>query len=84
MNLLAQSEELRFKRKEVTTMYYVKTRINDELEVKIDLTGDNIFTTCPECGAEFPIDIIEMAQVEHFDFYSTRFTKRYPRAPGKR
>ena len=50
-------------------MYYVKTRINDELEVRIDLTGDNVFTTCPNCGAEFKAEI---SQYEDFCLYGTR------------
>lgn len=37
-------------------MFYVKTKINDQIEVKIDLYDDEIFTQCPACGAEMEVD----------------------------
>lgn len=45
-------------------MYFVKDKVCGT-EVSIDLHAGNVFTTCPSCGKEFPIDLGEM--VELFD-----------------
>lgn len=38
-------------------MFYLKTKINDETAIVTELTGENVFTFCPECGKEFEIDL---------------------------
>jgi translation initiation factor 2 beta subunit (eIF-2beta)/eIF-5 len=35
---------------------YIKTKLNDQVEIKIDLYEDEIFTTCPVCGKEHQVD----------------------------
>lgn len=37
-------------------MFYVKTQINEHIEIKIDLYDDEIFTQCPDCGVELEVD----------------------------
>ncbi|MGE6379019.1 hypothetical protein [Peribacillus muralis] len=37
-------------------MFYVKTKINDQIEMKIELHDDEIFTKCPDCGVEQEVD----------------------------
>lgn len=51
-------------------MFYVKAKISDECCVKIDITGENVFTLCPQCGREHSVDIVEQASGD-FDLYDT-------------
>lgn len=53
-------------------MFYVKSKICEELSVKVELNGNNVFTTCFGCGIEHEVDIIEMAKSKDFSFYDTR------------
>lgn len=41
-------------------MFYVKTKINDETTITTELTDENVFTHCPKCGTEFPVDLVEI------------------------
>lgn len=41
-------------------MFYVKTKINDETTIRTKLTDENVFTTCPVCGAEQLVDLAEI------------------------
>lgn len=52
-------------------MYYVKSKINDEVEIKVDITDENVFTICPVCGVEHQIDIVDVIQSGEFDLFST-------------
>lgn len=52
-------------------MFYVKERINDAMEVSIEINDENVYTTCPGCGIEHRIDIVEMAQCGDFDLFGT-------------
>lgn len=36
-------------------MFYIKTKITDDVEVKINLYDDEIYTTCPKCGKEMQV-----------------------------
>ena len=40
-------------------MFYVKS---DDGK-KVDIYGDELYTTCPICGKEFTVDIIELVKV---------------------
>jgi transcription elongation factor Elf1 len=37
-------------------MIYVKTKINDDLEIKVAIYGDEFFCDCPVCGKEVHIE----------------------------
>ena len=47
-------------------MFYVKARGR-----KINLSEDNIFTRCPECGREHAVDLVSIFEGGKSDFYST-------------
>ena len=38
-------------------MFYVKTNITDDVEIKVNLYDDEIFTQCTKCGKEVQVDI---------------------------
>lgn len=37
-------------------MFYVKSKINETTAINVDITDENVYTRCPECGAEFLVD----------------------------
>ncbi|WP_298030053.1 hypothetical protein [uncultured Dysosmobacter sp.] len=47
-------------------MFYVKGRGE-----KINLDYENVFTRCPICGKEFPVDIAELLSGGDVDLYGT-------------
>lgn len=52
-------------------MFYVKENINDALEVKVEITDENVFCHCPRCGKEVKVDLNDFFGDEEFDLYST-------------
>lgn len=51
-------------------MFYVKSRINDETTITTELTDENVYTQCPECGKEFSVDLYDVFS-NGGDLYST-------------
>lgn len=51
-------------------MFYVKTKINEETTIATELTDENVFTICPECGKEFEIDLYDVFS-DGGDLYGT-------------
>lgn len=41
-------------------MFYVKTKVNGETTITTEITDENVFTRCPECGKEFAVDLSEV------------------------
>ena len=52
-------------------MFYTKTKIGEGTYLTIDITDENVFTHCVECGAELQVDLVELASDEHFDLCGT-------------
>lgn len=52
-------------------MFYVKEKINDAVEVSIDISDKNVFCICPGCGGEVCVDLADMLPNEDFDLYGT-------------
>jgi len=38
-------------------MFYIKTHLNDNATLITELTDRNVFTRCPICGKEFPVNL---------------------------
>ncbi len=51
-------------------MFYLKTKMNDETTITTELTDENVFIICPECGKEFAIDLYDVFSNDG-DLYST-------------
>ena len=51
-------------------MFYVKERINDSMEISIEINYENVFCTCPKCGKEVRVDLVE--EFEEGDLFSTQ------------
>lgn len=43
-------------------MFYVKEKLGENLEVKVDITYDNVFCRCPICGAETKVYLDDILQ----------------------
>lgn len=53
-------------------MFYVKSRGKNGKVYKNYLYGDSIYTICPNCGKEFPVDVVELIEKDcKFDFLGT-------------
>lgn len=44
-------------------MIFVKAKINDDVEIKVDLYGDEFRSYCPKCWHEHDVDIEVVAQI---------------------
>lgn len=44
-------------------MFYVKTKISNNVEIKVDLYEDEFYTQCPKCGKEIQIEAEELANI---------------------
>lgn len=51
-------------------MFYVKEKINDVMEVSIEINDENVFCTCPKCGKEVRVDLVGV--LEEGDLVSTQ------------
>ena len=49
-------------------MFYVKTEIAEGVTIRAEITGENVFTACPECGREHQVDL---AAIVEFDLCGT-------------
>lgn len=53
-------------------MFYVKSKLNDEVEIKIEINDENTYTNCPECGAEVQVDLSDMTDERgYLDLFGT-------------
>ncbi len=52
-------------------MFYVKERLNDSMEISIEITDENVFCRCPMCGSEVSVDITEFLSDGESDLYGT-------------
>lgn len=51
-------------------MFYVKQDFG-YAEVKTEITDENVFTICPECGRELNVDLVELFRDGESDLCST-------------
>lgn len=52
-------------------MFYVKEKIGDNAEIRIDITGENVFCRCPKCGGETRVFLDEVLKDEDADLFGT-------------
>ena len=51
-------------------MFYVKSQIGENAEIRIQLDYCNVFTVCPLCNKEHTVDITEIFDGEEVDLDS--------------
>ncbi|MGN0179795.1 MAG: hypothetical protein ACI4DY_10205 [Monoglobaceae bacterium] len=47
-------------------MFYVKEKLNDEVEIPIGINDENVYCRCPKCGAEVQVNLDEFFGDEDF------------------
>lgn len=52
-------------------MFYIKSKLRNGETIKTDITDENVFTCCPECGREILVDISEIFFNGEGDLFST-------------
>ena len=52
-------------------MFYVKTNLTEGMTVKTEITDENVFCRCPDCGSEVPVDLSEIFNDGEGDLFST-------------
>lgn len=52
-------------------MFYTKAKIGEGTQLITEITDENVFTHCVECGVELQVDLVELASDEHFDLCGT-------------
>lgn len=50
-------------------MFYIKAKINEDTCMKTDITDENTFTTCVDCGCEIQVDLDEAIIDGHLDLF---------------
>lgn len=50
--------------KEETIMFYVKEKINEAMEVRIELGSDNVYGICPGCGDEVQVNLEDLSAAD--------------------
>ena len=41
-------------------MFYLKTQMPNGGVAKTEITDENVYTRCPDCGRELPVDLVEV------------------------
>lgn len=52
-------------------MFYTKTKVNDGTYITTEITDENPFTTCVDCGHEIQVDLDECVVDGHLDLFGT-------------
>ena len=52
-------------------MFYVKTKLPDGKTVETEITDENVYTHCPECGEKVTVDLAELFSDGEGDLFST-------------
>ena len=50
-------------------MFYIKTKINEDTCITPEITDENTFTTCVNCGRELQVDLDEAVIDGHLDLF---------------
>lgn len=52
-------------------MFYVKEKIGDTVEIKIEINDENVLCRCPKCGCEVLVDLAEILSDGVSDLFGT-------------
>lgn len=47
-------------------MFYVKTQLDEDTMITVDITDTNVFCHCPVCGREVPVNLDNYTQNPEF------------------
>lgn len=52
-------------------MFYIKTKRGHHIPIEDGECG-NVFTTCPDCGREFEVELSDLIVNDNIDVYGTQ------------
>jgi hypothetical protein len=52
-------------------MFYVKTNLPDGMAITTEITDENVYCRCPDCGKEVGVDLAEVLAGCDGDLYGT-------------
>lgn len=53
-------------------MFYVKSQLDESTTLLTEITGENVFTRCPDCGQEVSVDLNDVIDDEgQLDLFGT-------------
>lgn len=52
-------------------MFYVKENLSNAAELTVEITDENVFCRCPQCGCEVQVDLVEVFENGMLDLYGT-------------
>ena len=50
-------------------MFYIKIRLGEDTTLRTEITDENTYTTCIDCGDEIQIDLDEVIVDGHLDLF---------------
>lgn len=50
-------------------MFYVKSQIGENSAIVTEITDENVFTRCPDCGSEIAVDLSDLADEGQHDLF---------------
>lgn len=50
-------------------MFYVKTQLDANSAIVTEITDENVFTRCPDCGCEISVDLNDLTGDGQLDLY---------------
>lgn len=50
-------------------MFYVKTQLDANSAIVTEITDENVFTRCPDCGCEISVDLNDITGDGQLDLY---------------
>lgn len=53
-------------------MFYVKENLSNVAELTVEINDENVFCTCPYCGCEVQVDLVEVLRDPESDLYGTQ------------
>jgi len=53
-------------------MFYVKAKLSPDVILIAKVRNDNIYTRCPDCGEELPVDLDELIHNDQIDLDNTK------------
>ena len=51
-------------------MFYVKSQIGENSAIVTEITDENVFTRCPDCGSEISVDLSDLADEGQHDLFA--------------
>ena len=50
-------------------MFYVKSQIGENSAIVTEITDENVFTRCPDCGSEIAVALSDLADEGQLDLF---------------